>query len=499
MTGWKVLLLTVTALIAGISSAEAEKRIAFIIGNANYVGQKQLSNPANDARLIANILQRKGFEIVGGGPLVDATQSQFLNALNQFALAADASDVALFYYSGHGSASGEVNYLVTSDNGNVSASEILRRLTFAHAKLRILLLDACRTQMRIGGGFVTMSAPEGTLIGFATQPGDTASDGPPGSNSPYAASLAEAMNTPGADLFTLFNDVGLKVMKRTGSVQKPWMHASPISGTFFFSPPVFASASLPSSVAVATATDVIPAPLQAAPISAPVPQIQVSSGNAGSFIQQAWNELAGGNYESARTTLTEGIRVDSNSALAYSYMGFAWFEQGNSLRHEIMLIKDVDERNRRLSDLIKSHYAPAFVALDRAIKLNDGYSSFYRHRGNAVIGVYHTRRALGLPVVGTMDRAIVDLEAATKTDPASMLAANDLGTAYLLADRYDDAIRSYNNALLINPRYKDPHDGLCRAYMRLGRISDAQNEAGIAAQASEFGKKQCLRTEVRVR
>ena len=78
-----------------------------------------------------------------------------------------------------------------------------------------------------------MQAPEGTLISYATQPGNVALDGA-GANSPYTSALAEVIRRPGLDVFNVFNQVGLAVEKATGGAQQPWLSSSPIAGNFYF-------------------------------------------------------------------------------------------------------------------------------------------------------------------------------------------------------------------------------------------------------------------------
>jgi uncharacterized caspase-like protein len=80
-----------------------------------------------------------------------------------------------------------------------------------------------------------MTAPEGSLISFAAQPGALALDGRDG-NSPYTKALAEVIRTPGLGIFDVFNQVGLKVKKATGGEQQPWLSSSPIEGAFYFKP-----------------------------------------------------------------------------------------------------------------------------------------------------------------------------------------------------------------------------------------------------------------------
>ena len=80
---------------------------------------------------------------------------------------------------------------------------------------------------------------EGTLISYATQPGNVAQDGADG-DSPYTKALVQTIGRPGIGLFDVFNEVGLSVKRATGGVQQPWVSSSPIEGGFYFAgrPPV---------------------------------------------------------------------------------------------------------------------------------------------------------------------------------------------------------------------------------------------------------------------
>jgi len=142
------------------------------------------------------------------------------------------------------------NYLVPAD-ANVAreadidfqmldAELVLRQMEHSGAALRLMILDACRNNpfgggvRSVGSGLAQMRAPEGTLISFATQPGNVALDGE-GANSPYTLALAQTISRPGVDLFRAFNEIGLAVMRETGGAQQPWVQYSPISGEFYFS------------------------------------------------------------------------------------------------------------------------------------------------------------------------------------------------------------------------------------------------------------------------
>ncbi len=266
------LLLAVPALAwsQGLGAGAGGRRVALVVGNGAYRSVDRLANPANDAKLMADTLRGAGFTLIGGGPQIDLDKNRFNAAVQQFGRALAGADVALFYYSGHGMQVGGVNWLVPVDANPtgprdldfqmLDASLVLRQMENAGTKLNLLLLDACRNNpfafrgvRGAQGGLAEMHAPEGTLISYATQPGNVAADGT-ASNSPYTTALADAIRRPGADVFQVFNQVGLSVKQATGGEQQPWLASSPISGSFyFFTGPVTIVAPPPPPVSPDTA------------------------------------------------------------------------------------------------------------------------------------------------------------------------------------------------------------------------------------------------------
>ena len=247
-------LLPLLAVLVVSTGAAAQqlggRRIALVIGNGNYRNVDRLTNPDNDARLMANTLQAAGFTLVGGGAQLDLDKQKFDRLVQQFGKALPGADVALFYYSGHGMQVGGENWLVPVDANPttpkdldfqmVDANLVLHQMEDAGTKLNLVLLDACRNNpfavrgiRASGGGLAEMHAPEGTLISYATQPGNVAADGA-SANSPYTTALVDAIRHPGEDVFHVFNQVGLTVKQATGGTQQPWLASSPIAGNFFF-------------------------------------------------------------------------------------------------------------------------------------------------------------------------------------------------------------------------------------------------------------------------
>jgi carboxyl-terminal processing protease len=250
----RVVLLAVAAIFITVSAipALADKRVALVIGNSAYQNIPKLDNPRNDAALMASTLAQLGFTLIGDGAQLDLDKTGLDVAIQRFGAAVQGADVAMFYYAGHGVQVRGSNYLVPVganptreadvDFQMVDLNLVLRQMEAAGTKLNLVVLDACRNNPFGGrglraadGGLAQMRAPEGTLISFATQPGNVALDGE--GNSPYTKALAATIRKPGLDIFQTFNEVGLAVKRSTGGSQQPWVSSSPIDGNFYFSAP----------------------------------------------------------------------------------------------------------------------------------------------------------------------------------------------------------------------------------------------------------------------
>jgi formylglycine-generating enzyme required for sulfatase activity len=283
----RLLVGSLALLVAAVFSLPAvaqkltdQKRIALVVGNGNYSHVPPLENPGNDARLLGEALRAVGFTLVGGGAQVNLDKQAFEKVVQEFGAKLQGADVGLFYYAGHGLQMHGINYLVPVDANPsreadvgiqmLDANLILNQMEGTGTKLNIVILDACRNdpfggralamgrgrdnemvRMRdiASGGLAEMQAPSGTLISFATQPGNVALDGADG-DSPFAKALSETIRTPGLGIFDAFNQVGLKVKRATGGKQQPWMSNSPLEGIFYFvQPPVIAPSSPGTPVA----------------------------------------------------------------------------------------------------------------------------------------------------------------------------------------------------------------------------------------------------------
>jgi TPR repeat protein len=243
-------LLAVLLLLGLASPALADKRVALVIGNSAYQNVAPLANPANDATLMAETLKGLGFNLTGNGAQLNLDKRALDDAVQAFGRQVQGADIAMFYYAGHGVQVRGSNYLVPI-NANptreadvdfqmVDVNLVLNQMQGSGTRLNMVILDACRNNpfgargLRSSeGGLAQLRAPDGTLISYATQPGNVAQDGGDG-HSPYTKALAATMRRPGLDLFQTFNEVGLAVKRSTGGNQQPWVSSSPIDGDFYF-------------------------------------------------------------------------------------------------------------------------------------------------------------------------------------------------------------------------------------------------------------------------
>jgi hypothetical protein len=235
-------------LVLGTQQAfTQEKKLALIVGNASYVEGAALRNPTNDVRAMDQALQALGFETIVAENL---TLSQFKKAIDNFGMRLHGYDVGLFYYAGHGIQQKGRNYLIPVDADLkiaqqveydcVPADRILAFMESAKAKVNLVVLDACRnnpferswSRSAQGEGLAFMNAPSGSLIAYATSPGNVASDGN-GEHGLYTSVLLKHISTPNITVEQVFKRVRIEVEEITDKSQTPWESTS-LKGDFYF-------------------------------------------------------------------------------------------------------------------------------------------------------------------------------------------------------------------------------------------------------------------------
>jgi uncharacterized caspase-like protein len=221
--------------------------VALVIGNGAYASAGALANTHNDANLVGGALKQAGFTTVT--TRTDLSTQAFQKALREFQTQADGAEVAVIYYAGHGIEAKGVNWLIPidatlSDERALPYEAIDTNLALeavAGARVRILLLDACRDNpfgrtwkagtRSVMRGLGRVEADD-VLIVFAAAPGERAADGK-GVNSPFAEAVARALPKAGVPVQLLGGVIRDDVMGATGQQQRPFVSASMTGQPFF--------------------------------------------------------------------------------------------------------------------------------------------------------------------------------------------------------------------------------------------------------------------------
>jgi tetratricopeptide (TPR) repeat protein len=229
-------------------------RIALVIGNGAYPELGALPNPPNDARAMAKALRALGFDVIEG---INLDHEAFEHTVRDFLLKAVNARMALLFYAGHGIQFDDHNFLVPVDTKIIEGNDLTRQMTSLdtilsalddQVRTNIVILDACRinplasselVQAKGIGRSITvragLAAPTdlgkgatlgaGTLIAFATAPGQVALDGE-GGNSPFSTALLRHLPTQGLEVQTMLTRVRADVVASTRSQQVPWSNSS---------------------------------------------------------------------------------------------------------------------------------------------------------------------------------------------------------------------------------------------------------------------------------
>jgi tetratricopeptide (TPR) repeat protein len=234
--------LALALLAAG--SAAAERRVALVIGNADYAALDPLKNPVNDAVDVAGALEGLGFEVTLA---TDLGRTGMINAVSRHIRAAREADVSLLFYAGHGFQVDARNYLAPVDaelrtvgdvgEQTIEVAEVTAPLVDSSG-IHLVFLDACRENPLGSGAFRDgLARPEdaaGFLFAYATRTDDVAYDGV-GRNGFFTQALLSHINTPAQDVAATLIAVRRDVIAATGGRQVP-VEFSSLTREFQFAP-----------------------------------------------------------------------------------------------------------------------------------------------------------------------------------------------------------------------------------------------------------------------
>jgi len=247
---------------APLALSGPEQRIALVIGNSKYQNTVQLSNPGNDTKAVAQLLNSAGFEVISAS---DLGHNQMIEAVQAFSgriAGRGPNTVAMVYYAGHGVQLAGENYLVPVDakiasepdliNGSLRLVDVMATLEAIPSRVRIVILDACRNNPfpsinDAGRGLAIVDAPKGSIVAYSTAPGTEALDGS-GDHSPYTAAFLRLANEKNLPIEQLFKRIRLDVGSSTDGQQTPWESSSLTSDFYFFGDTAVAATRAPAQM-----------------------------------------------------------------------------------------------------------------------------------------------------------------------------------------------------------------------------------------------------------
>ena len=230
--------------IIKFNKAIAEKRLALVVGNSDYVNKTALKNPVNDANLMEATLKSLGFIVI---KQINSVKDSMVSAIRKFSKELSDYNVALFYYAGHGVQVEGINYLIpvnaklqNKDDCKweaIAVTTVTDEFKKNSANTNIVILDACRdnpyTAWARGGelGFKALAPINGTIISYSTSEGSTAADGE-GANGLFTEELVKQMAIP-QSILSVFMQTRKAVLKISKGLQVPteWSY---LTDDFYF-------------------------------------------------------------------------------------------------------------------------------------------------------------------------------------------------------------------------------------------------------------------------
>ena len=232
----------------GSPDNNASKKIALVIGNADYNSVGKLKNTINDAKAVAAELEKVGFEVILG---LNLTHKEMITSIYNFIekLKKASPGVGLFYFGGHGIQSKGENYLIPTnaciekeqdiEMETYNLARIIGEMEYANENLNLIILDACRNnklqQLENGTknkGLAIILPPMYTYIIYAAKPGFVSEDGDMDYGI-YATAMIKYLSIPNQSFVDFLKKVRKSIYEETNKAQIPW-DTGAISFEFYF-------------------------------------------------------------------------------------------------------------------------------------------------------------------------------------------------------------------------------------------------------------------------
>jgi Caspase domain len=230
------------------TNASHEIRFALVIGDSKYSNLPKLTNPANDARAVADLLRKMGFNTK---LVIDASELDLRREVRKFANDTAKADIAFVFYAGHGAQVSGQNYVLPVDMGipqteadiELTGLKVDDLVNSIRAKTKVVFLDACRDNPAlfknlvkgrgsypkglapaVSSNFQQTNPGGGVFIAYATDSGSVALDGT-AEHSPFTQALLRNLTKP-ISIDDMFSLVTREVRLVTKNTQRPYKYAS---------------------------------------------------------------------------------------------------------------------------------------------------------------------------------------------------------------------------------------------------------------------------------
>lgn len=270
--------------VGGAAQTQQSNHAAIVVGVENYderlTGFRKLDYSADDANLIGSALQSIGYSAQQVEILTDTQASKdiVLNRIRQRAKALDKDGTLVFFFSGHGFAQGDENYLATygavaSELGKsgLAVRDVVTAIRESGVRRAVLLLDACRNDPTPGSksgsaGFAAVNAGEGIQILLSTGRGDVSWEHSDLQHGVFSYFLASGLRGGKQQFSQLADYVEREVtawtVSRKVQTQKPFRSGEHRGGDFLLASAVTPSAPPPEPVPEPPAPVIRPEPVQ---------------------------------------------------------------------------------------------------------------------------------------------------------------------------------------------------------------------------------------------
>ncbi|XP_075443360.1 mucosa-associated lymphoid tissue lymphoma translocation protein 1 isoform X3 [Ascaphus truei] len=153
----------------------ATDKVALLIGNMSYRNHSQLKAPMVDVYELTNLLRQLDFKVVS---LLDLTELEMRNSVEEFLLLLDKGVYGLLYYAGHGYENYGNSFMVPIDapkpyrsSNCLCVQSILKLMQEKETGLNVFLLDMCRKRNQYDDTILipeSLKVTANIVFGYAT-------------------------------------------------------------------------------------------------------------------------------------------------------------------------------------------------------------------------------------------------------------------------------------------------------------------------------------------